>query len=321
MQNDDLKNTILFLFDEINKTEYLEGATKYNTLKIFYELKKELPEEHPLKEYFAFYWYLHGPFSEHIVAKIEKMVGKYLTKEPQPHKKYDLYKIKSDIKVKLYNPELIDDEVRKIIGKLLQRKIFFNIEKIVYEDAPYPFMSLYKTDFLKIIKNYNYSVLNGNENQNLLEEAVTKCYKCEGKLPFESYYSTYEDLFSEYLTSLDKLYRNEMMPNYLYDVYKKSMINKTNGPPIYIETWNTFGYGVRVKKHEPHPDYENRKKLDNWDHIYKGHLEEFDSNVKKFSKFARENSRARKVDFSETSKKILSSTLGTYLTCDNNGQI
>lgn len=301
MANPEMKELILFLFDEINEAGY-HGATEYKLLKLLYTLERELPEEHPLKYSVPFYWYLHGPFSDPVRSELKALDNQFLTKGL--HNNYNLFKIKSEVE---YEYDLIDEDIRSIVSKLMVNKIFFNIEKIVYQEfSPYEFMPLYKFNFLETINQYSDSIKDGDEDPDLINEAVEICYDCETKLPFDKYFIEYEDLFSNFLTSLDRLNREEKS-----SIYHKELKNEAE------LTWKTFGYGVGVKHHHPH--YES--KLSAWDRRYKDQLKNLNSEIKSFSRLVRQNLKPKEIKFSDTSKRILSSTVGTYLTCDTNEKV
>jgi hypothetical protein len=299
MYSVELKEVILFLFDEIKKAEY-QGATEYKVLKLLYKLKEELPIDHSLKNSIPFYWYFHGPFSDPVRSELNELQGQYLKKEH-----YRGYQLLNLIQEREFDSDIIDIDVQKITHNLMEGKIFFNIERMVYdENAPYKFMPYYKFDFLDTLKSYEQTIKNGEENSDLIEKAIETCYDCESKLTSNPYYLKYEDLFSKFLTNIDKLNRNELWLSYFTEIKQEAQ-----------SVWNTFGNGVRVKHHD---NYYNSSELD-WDKHFKSELNLLDLSINRLSKIARKSSRKEKVKFSETSKRILSSTLGTYLTCDNNG--
>jgi hypothetical protein len=292
----ELGEVILFLFDGIKKSGY-EGATKKKILKLLYALKQELPEDHPLNKLAPFYWYLHGPYSEPVEDAFRILDGIYITKKP--YNNYSLYEIDPQLNFEIeYNLDLIDSDVYKIVSKLLKEEIFFHIEEKVYRHyAPYEFMPLYKLDFLETIKD---------EKVLGLDKAIKIGYKSESKMPAESYYLDYEDIFSEFLVSLDRLNSNEKGEFYFSEILKES-----------INAWNVFAQGVRVKHYESCPQYENKKST--WDNLFNESLSIFSMEIERFSDIARESSKSKPSKLSETSKKLLSSSLGTYITCDKYG--
>ena len=115
---DDLEAILLFLYEQINKTGY-DGASKFKTLKLLYQLKQELPPDHPLQEHIPFYWYQHGPYSDIINNKIDILSKQYLLEIP--YNNTNKFKINPDFTIEKtdYNPEIIDPKVKKIIKKLM----------------------------------------------------------------------------------------------------------------------------------------------------------------------------------------------------------
>lgn len=299
MREDHSRELILYLFNEIKNADYL-GVSEYRAQKLLFKLEKELPLDHPLKESIPYYWYFHGPFSEPLRNELRILNGKDL--KQTPHKNGLLYSIDTNFSPNL---DIIDADIERIVAKLLERNTFFQIDKIVYkEDAPYSFMPLYKFEFLQDIQDYYQSLNKNIENSDLIENAIKTCYKCEAMLPFESYYSRFDDIFSRFITNLDLLNRNN--------------VGKYCSKPLFDsakETWFTFGYGLRVKHHSTY--YDDEKLLEEWNNEFQSNLNNLYIRINTLSEMARNSSK--KPEFSESSKKILSSTVGTYLLCDKNG--
>lgn len=295
---DNLEALTLLLFNQIKEAEY-EGASTFKVLKLLYQLKEELPKDHILQEDIPFYWYNHGPYSEPVKHELVGLTGEYLIEIPNSDNKLRI-KTDFDINEITYDSDVIDQKVTKIIRNLMKKRIFSDIESIVYAKAPYPFMPLYKLDFWKKIEKYKESIVDENENPDLIEAAIELGYKCEAKLPSEPYYSKYEELFSKFLTDLDKINYNDMA-SYYYEAIE----NETK------DVWFTFAQGLRVKHHEPVQIYEI--KINNWDRMFNDKLKGLKINLNRFRSLARKRSMGTKVEFSDNSKRILSSTLGTYI--------
>ena len=51
-------------------------VTKKQILKVLFRAKEMLPDENPVKDCLAFYWYLEGPFSEIIHSNIESLAAR-----------------------------------------------------------------------------------------------------------------------------------------------------------------------------------------------------------------------------------------------------
>lgn len=299
MREDCSRELILYLFNEIKNADYI-GVSEYRAQKLLFKLEKELPTDHPLKDSIPYYWYFHGPFSEPLRNELKALDGIYLKQILHNNRK--LFSIDAD-----FNPNLdiIDNDIERIMTKLLERDTFFQIDKIVYnEDAPYAFMPLYKFEFLKDMQDYYQSLNNNIEKSDLIEKAIKTCYKCEAMLPFESYYLRFDDIFSRFITNLDLLTRNNVGK-----YCSKALFDGAN------ETWFTFGYGLRVKHHSIY--YNDEKLLEEWDNEFKSNLNSLYIRINTLSEMARNSSK--RPEFSESSKKILSSTVGTYLLCDKNG--
>lgn len=303
MENYEREELILFLLNEIDNTDHIVGINEYRLNKVLFKLEQKLPENHVLKYSIPFYWYFHGPFSDWLRVELKELLNKNLIKK-EKYRTYQLFRLVSE---KIPDTNIIDSKVERIVSKLLKKETFFKIDRIVYdEDAPYKFMPLYKFNFLDTIKAYKNSIEKGEENSELIEEAIKICYKCESKLPFESYYLEYDELFSEFAVNLDMLNDNEITDIYFNEISKGA-----------LETWCTFGYGVRVKHH--HHYYNDDALLIEWDGEFKSKLNGLSLLMEKFNEMSVNSSSLEKVNFSETSQNILSSSVGNYLLSDNNG--
>jgi hypothetical protein len=293
MGSENLRDLILFLFEKVDKSDSLEGATKYHTLKLLFKLDQELPHNHSLKFSIPYYWYFHGPLSDPVTEKLSSLLGNGL--EIFEKNRNTLYRIQDSAE---YNPNNIDEETRNIINQLLEPKNFFQIDKKVYKEyAPYEFMYPYKFIFLENIKKYGKVSTDESENSDLMDDAVDLCYDCESKLPGEKYFLEYEDLFSKFARTLDKINRNDIGKDYFIEIF-----TSTN------KIWETFAYGLRTQHH--HNYYENS--VSQWDAQFKSEIDNLNYVIEDFSSIARSSSRKPKIKFSETSKKILSSSIQAY---------
>ena len=146
-ENQVVKDLILNIFKLIDEREEYRGINKYRIHKILYKLKKELPDEHPLKDKIPYYWYLHGPYSEIVENEITEL-------SPFISEKDGLLYM-NEIKNMDFNNELIDNKANNILKRLFKPDIFFKIREDVYYDyAHYEFLPLFKIELIDSTYQY-----------------------------------------------------------------------------------------------------------------------------------------------------------------------
>lgn len=287
-----VKNLILYLFDSISEKDY-KGLNKFRIHKLLFKLKTELSDDHPLKENIPYYWYFHGPYSEIVDTQINQLNSDYIKTN-----EYNLFYLNKSIE----NEDIfkiIDNEVIDIIDNLLKPKNFYNIDKIVYEeDAPYEFMPLYKLKFIKELDKYVKSVKSDETNLNLLDDIIEDNYELKVTLPLKSLFKDFNDLFLIFSTDL-----NRVLENYSTNLsYLETTLNNT------IRVWTTFAYGIRIDHHDKY--YDN--KIKTWERMFNKDLNRLRTIVNRFDNSTRIEYPVDELEFSNTSKRILSATVGNY---------
>lgn len=286
------KNLILYLFDSISKKEY-NGLNEYRTHKLLFKLKTELSEDHPLKESLPYYWYFHGPYSEIVSAQINNLKSDYI----KLNEKNLFYLNKSPENKNIL--KIIDDEVIDIIEKLLEPKTFFNIDKIIYEkDAPYEFMPLYKLRFIRELDKYVNSIAMDNKNLETFDNLRDIYYDLKVTLPLEEIFKDFNDLFLIYTADLNRIF--EYSDDNLS--YLKRTLDTTK------RVWKTFAYGIRINHHDKYYD----SRVESWKRIFFNDLNKLKTIINRFDNFTMKEIPIEEIEFSDTSKKILSSTVGNY---------
>ncbi len=286
------KNLILYLFDSVSKKEY-SGLNEYRTHKLLFKLKTELSEDHPLKESLPYYWYFHGPYSEIVSAQINKLKSDYIRSNDR-----NLFYLSKSLKNENIF-KIIDDEVIDIIEKLLEPRVFYNIDRIVYEkNAPYEFMPLYKLKFIKELDKYVKSVEKEDKSLELFNDLQDIYYELKVTLPLEQIFKDFNDLFLIFTTDLNRIF--EYNSDNLH--YLKRTLNTTQ------RVWKTFAYGIRINHHDKY--YDNR--IESWKKIFFSDLNKLKTIVNRFDNFTIKEITIEEIEFSDISKKILSSTVGNY---------
>ena len=287
-----VKNLILYLFDSISEKDY-KGLNKFRTHKLLFKLKTELSDDHPLKEKIPYYWYFHGPYSEIVNTQINQLNSDYIKTN-----EHNLFYLNKSIKESDIS-KIIDDEVINIIENLLEPKNFYNIDKIVYEeDAPYEFMPLYKLKFIKELEEYVKSVKYNNTNSHLLTEIIERYYELKVTLPLEPLFKDFNDIFLIFSADLNRVFEyHDDNLNYLERTLKNT-----------ARIWKTFAYGIRINHHDKYYD----SRVNDWKRIFLTDLSKLKTIINRFDNFTIKEIQVEEIEFSDISKRILSSTVGNY---------
>jgi hypothetical protein len=303
--NSFIMDLILTIFIEMKyKFSHDVKLTKRQVQKILFALKMELINE--IGDELPFYWYNHGPFSELVAGDLDGLVGKFLSTEPKNG--YNLYVMKSEL-----TNTLVDDYIVDSIVNIVKKANPFNfnpfISYIYNEFAPFDFMPNFKIEFLNAFTEYNKHISNGQtlldvylENPVTSKDLLEICYDCEAKLPFDPLFKDFNESFSRFLSVFETIYENEPDNEVLFF--------KTYELADEI-IWNTFSGGVRILQ-EGHDDY-YEDKLDNWKYDFQNSLSNMKIKIKDFSyndfKFTSDDN----YELSETSRKLLNATIGSYI--------
>ena len=117
-------------------------------------------------------------------------------------------------------------------------------------------------------------------------------------MPLKSLFRDYNNAFLTFTTSLEKIskYHNEAS----YVELELEMM---------LRTWKSFAYGIRIDKH--HPYY--NKKTEYWKQMFSDDIIRLKRDLRRFDRLSNPKSSLNNYEFSEISKKILSSTVGNYI--------
>lgn len=279
----DLMKFLLFKLKEKDMT-----IAEVRMQKFIYKIKKELGEEHELFDSLPYYWYYHGPFSELVKSSFKHLTSLYCTS--LNNTSFILKESYSEFENSILSNF---PEINKIANKVLKDRDFFyeNFIKSIYKEyAPYEVMYPFRYGIFKTAdKQENPQNIN-------IDKYVDLFYDCESLLPEENIFMDFSDIFSQFTTNLDLINDSGNFNDFWIHLRE---------PIKYL--WKTFASGVRVKHKDKY--YNAREKK--WNQEFNSHIKMLNSITDKTEEYLSVNRIPNK--YSDSQKKILNSTLGSYL--------
>jgi len=244
-----IKELIRLVFSTFNNLKNQSKLPKKTIQKILYRVKQQLPDDNPIKEQLAFYWFQAGPYSEIIDEGIRQMKNEnHLIRIDN---EFELYQLSLEMQNKRYisphPPEL--QQAREIIQREVEPMLRFSnlfLVKEIYEDAPIQFYQDYKSRFLIHFESYcdhhNYeSTVSENKNKEDLKQLLINA---KNTLSTDVIFSKFNLIYSEFdsliTTILDSKINNQN--DFL------AIIN--NARYVSNEVWRVFAFGARILYHD-----------------------------------------------------------------------
>lgn len=282
-----MDDLIKFLFFELKENN--EPISETQMQKLIFKIKMELGDDHELFDELPYYWYIHGPFSDVVRDSFNDIKNNFC--ELQTYNKVILKKQQDNFK----NCELIDNfsEIIKISNSIIHNQnIFPNIIKHVYEEyAPYKVMLPFKFEIYQTANNNRFS-------QNFdVDKYVDTFYECESQLPSDNYFVNFSEIYSQLCINLDLI--NE---NGTFDENWRFLRR------LIKELWITFAKGLRVKSKDMYYDDE----VDVWNQKFEDNLRIVSQSVDKTDILTNNNTQFKN-NYTSSQKKILNTTIGSYL--------
>lgn len=286
-----------------------EPVSKTYIHKILFKLKKRFPKDRNLLENIPFYWYTHGPYSEVVEDRLSNLednltrLSYYVKSETVSRQSKNgtthYYRlINEPPKFKLINDyeEDISELIKQFprLGKL--------VKNIYYNDAPYEFQPLYKIELLTPLTNKELTITSEEDFKEKIDlnDILDKLYDCECELPYEKLFKGYSKSFSRFTSVLDRLF-DEINYKEFEEVSKLTNI-----------MWDTFSKGLRVAKHDNFEGY--TRNVGNWRNRYHKEVDKTNKNIDEMRKKVFSQCKCTEYPpYSKTTKKILKSTVGQYL--------
>lgn len=231
------------------------ATTRTGVVKSLYELKRNLPDDNSLKEKLAYYWFKAGPFSENVVAALDKMISTNIVSKI-PNHDYELYTLNPEYTGKrlcTHNTELI--QAREILSRIIDNMRPFSIDneiKSQYEnDAPSRFYPNFKLEFLKELNLYcrRLEFATDQKNRKELLEKQENLGKLildsTVSLPPDSLFSDFKRMYFDFETAFTRLLKinPKSITNEHIQLIKESL-------ELGAKIWDTFAYGARIIKHD-----------------------------------------------------------------------
>jgi len=279
------------------------GTTRTGIVKSLYELKKNLPENNSIKEKLAYYWFKAGPFSEYVVAALDKMISKNIVSKIS-NSDYELYHLNPDYfgkRLYSHDSELI--QAREILSKIIDNMRPFSIDQEIksqYEnDAPSQFYPKFKLDFLKALELHSKRLepqidqQNKKDSNDQRENLLKLVLESTSSLPYDSLFSNFKRVYFDFETAFLRVLKmdvNTITPYYV-QLIKDSVELST-------KIWDTFAYGARIMKHDPSYD----AKMDEWKKTFANEILQLQPEVNAF--YTRVLQIAKPKDYDERVLKL-----------------
>lgn len=282
------------IIDELIKYLFFElkirnmSVTKFRMLKLIFKIKKELGEDCELYSQLPYYWYYFGPYSGEVADSINFIKAKCNQRGNSL-----ILKDKHTDEFEKTNIVSTYPEIKAITENILSNRNAFytTLERDVYRQyAPFDIMYQFKFDIYDMASNKR------SINDSDSETFVKTLYECEAKLPCDSYYNEYCDLYSEFITNIDFLSEENNLKKYWPALRFPTQ-----------ELWKTFTKGVRVQYKDE--SYNPDEKI--WDLKFKNSLNELAITVNETNKYLQLNSNDNY--YTPSQKKMINTTIGSYL--------
>ncbi|MCL2115199.1 MAG: hypothetical protein FWH29_03140 [Methanobrevibacter sp.] len=290
-----IDDLLMFLLFEMKGKNM--SINKFRCQKAIFKIKMDLGEKNPLFDKIPYYWYNFGPFSQTVSDSFNSMIHLL-----NPNRKLNDYTYNS-LKNHDFNIIIKYPEIENIVKGLINNRDYFyeKLHKEVYlKYAPYDCMYPFKFEIFDIAdKKRSIDYFN-------TDKFINSFFKCESKLPSNSYFNDFSDIFSNFLANLDLLNDENLL---------KKCWSVLRDPIKFL--WLTFTKEVRVKHKDKFYDYKEKE----WDLIFKNKtntlklsIDIADEEIEKF-RYKKPFNEFHNTNESYTSlqKKILNSTIGNYL--------
>ena len=266
------------------------SISKTLILNLVFKIKKVLGNNHELYFQLPYYWYCQGPFSQPISDSFIFFQDKFdIDSFGQVILKDEYLNEFNDVDFISKYPE-----IEPITKNLLRNchKFYKNIKRDIYKDyAPFDIMYTFKFNVFDIAHNLKSAEQFDND------KFIKNMFSCEAKLPCDSFFVEYNNLFSKFITNLDYIYDEDN-----FCTYWNFLRN-----PI-KELWKTFVKGVRVENKDDYYNY----KLPSWNRDYLSNLKELSITISETKNLVHLD-RLPKTDYTPAESKMINATIGGYL--------
>lgn len=264
------------------------SITRFRMLKLIFKIKKELGKDCQLYSQLPYYWYYYGPYSGDVVDSVN-----FIKNKCNQHGNSMI--LKDNHLDEFENNSIVSDypKIETITHKILKdRNAFYTtLERDIYKQyAPFDVMYPFKFDVYDVANSMRSST------QFNTDKYVKSIFTCEAKLPCDSYYNEYNDLFSKFSTNIDFINEENNIENCWMALRY----------PIH-ELWKTFTKGVRVQYKDD--IYQSNEKM--WDLKFRHSLNELSIIINKTDEYLHLDSKDEY--YTPSQKKMINTTIGGYL--------
>ena len=275
-------NLMGYLFVKLYEKDMLISQNRMQNF--IFKIKMELTKDHELYDKLPYYWYF-CPFSEVVKDSFLDITNKYCKSRSE-----NSYILNHEY-ANLNNNDLIVkfSEIEDITDKILKNENEFYNEAICKNYAPYKCMYKFKYAIFDIADKFR------NTCNFDIDGYIDTFYDCEARLPIDDYFNDFAEIYSQFSTNLEMINRegnfNENWQELRY---------------LICELWKTFVKGVRVNSKDYYYDF----KTASLDFEFKNKLKFLSILVNDTEKLTSIN---RVHHYSDAQKRILNSTIGSYL--------
>ena len=275
-----IKNLIIHIIARVGAEP---GLSETGIQKISYVLKEELNDKNKIRRSLPFYWYYYGPYSEVVKEAIISASEEGIIEEKNIGENYSVWCLKNlsnyrqptngnfkEINEKLTKLSVNPYTIGRFTGFLYKTnaprsfRFQFYLAKERLNDAVKA-LSQIKINFDKVFTSHR-------------KRVCEQLFESEGSLPRDDLFKNYNDLFSYYVTIIDRSLNHADV----FDVEKRDCLDDI--VQLTETAWRTFGQGERILEHDNYQPYKD--KLSFWRRIYSKHLEALGSSLKGFDEYS-----------------------------------
>lgn len=274
MADSKIRELIRILFDESAKTGR-DGLSMMQVLKTLYLVKMELPDENPLKQSLAYYWYLRGPTSNVIYYEIKNMKKDGMI--CHPCKDSETYCLAADI---LPDASVHDKDMSHASLLIAKHVNSFtgmeNMIRDVYDGySPFQFYTAYNLDFRNKFEEYCRCVLGskGEDHAHMRNGVLESFDMALLALPAGREFFEFRLLCNDFSKSLRVLLMTELS----FDEDMEDDFESARH--LCGKVWTAFAYNARLYAYDSHYG----QFIQTWKHKCNAVMKNLQDRIKDFS--------------------------------------
>ena len=273
MDSTGVQEVLRVVFDQFARAGR-HALSKRQILKTVYLAKMDLPDENPLKQQLAYYWYLHGPTSDVVYSALGQMLASKTVSVRQGD--YDLYTFSKDLHRRIADHDDSMSEMSLIIIKHVRSFTNMNsmVRDVYVRHSPFQFHISYKLDFKDRFEAFCRQVINLDDGARIHGTDILESFRdatldlCEDKKFFD-----FEILYNEYSRALHILLDADLVAD---KRYKKSF---ELAGSLCDKIWTAFAHNARIHAHDQYYD----KFVSNWKCECSKTMEKLQEDLREFS--------------------------------------